>query len=113
MWALNHLRRKGRTQSLPLTGVSGSQPVSPVAQNLTGQAALARLLGSFHERARTGFDVHEQRLASLSDLLGQDRSRDERNRLNCTGYIANGVETTVSRRNILLPCEAGELSGAA
>src|SRR6516225_5688510 len=32
--ALNHLRRKGRTQSFPLGGVSGSQPISPVAQHL-------------------------------------------------------------------------------
>jgi RNA polymerase sigma-70 factor (ECF subfamily) len=35
--ALNHLRRKGRTQSFPLAGVSGSQPISPVAQQLAGR----------------------------------------------------------------------------
>jgi RNA polymerase sigma-70 factor, ECF subfamily len=52
--ALNHLRRKGRTQSLPLGGISGSQPVSPVAQNLIG---------------REGTPSSQMRQAELSDLV--------------------------------------------
>ena len=35
--ALNHLRRKGRNASLSLGGVSGSQPISPVAKHLEGR----------------------------------------------------------------------------
>ena len=52
--ALNHLRRKGRTQNLPLGGVSGSQPVPPVAQDLVG---------------REGTPSTELRQAELSGLV--------------------------------------------
>jgi RNA polymerase sigma-70 factor, ECF subfamily len=52
--ALNHLRRKGRTQNLPLGGASGSQPVSPVAQGLVG---------------REGTPSGQLRQAELSDLV--------------------------------------------
>jgi RNA polymerase sigma-70 factor (ECF subfamily) len=52
--ALNHLRRKGRTQSLPLGGASGSQPVAPVAQGLVG---------------REGTPSGQMRQAELSDLV--------------------------------------------
>ena len=40
--ALNHLRRKGRNPSVSLGGVSGSQPVSPVAKHLEGREGTPR-----------------------------------------------------------------------
>ena len=52
--ALNHLRRKGRNQSLSLGGVSGSQPVSPVAKHLEG---------------REGTPSAQMRQTELSDLV--------------------------------------------
>ena len=52
--ALNHLRRKGRTPSLSLGGVSGSQPVSPVAKHLEG---------------REGTPSAQMRQAELSDVV--------------------------------------------
>ena len=52
--ALNHLRRKGRNRSLPLGGVSSSQPVSPVATHLEG---------------REGTPSAQMRQAELSDLV--------------------------------------------
>jgi RNA polymerase sigma-70 factor, ECF subfamily len=52
--ALNHLRRKGRTSSLPLGGATGSQPISPVAKNLVG---------------REGTPSAQVRQAELSDLV--------------------------------------------
>jgi RNA polymerase sigma-70 factor (ECF subfamily) len=52
--ALNHLRRKGRNKSLSLGGVSGSQPVSPVAKHLEG---------------REGTPSAQMRQTELSDLV--------------------------------------------
>jgi RNA polymerase sigma-70 factor, ECF subfamily len=52
--ALNHLRRKGRNQSLPLGGASSSQPISPVAKHLEG---------------REGTPSGPMRQAELSDLV--------------------------------------------
>ena len=52
--ALNHLRRKGRSQSLALGGTTGSQPVSPVAKLLDG---------------REGTPSAQMRQAELSDLV--------------------------------------------
>lgn len=52
--ALNHLRRKGRSRSLPLGDASSSQPVSPVAKQLAG---------------REGTPSAQMRQAELSDLV--------------------------------------------
>jgi RNA polymerase sigma-70 factor, ECF subfamily len=52
--ALNHLRRKGRTTSLPLGGATGSQPISPVAKGLVG---------------REGTPSAQVRQAELTDLV--------------------------------------------
>ncbi len=52
--ALNHLRRKGRSQSLPLGGASGSQPISPVGKQLEG---------------REGTPSAQMRQTELSDLV--------------------------------------------
>jgi RNA polymerase sigma-70 factor, ECF subfamily len=52
--ALNNLRRKGRTTSLPLGGGTGSQPISPVAKGLVG---------------REGTPSAQVRQAELSDLV--------------------------------------------
>jgi RNA polymerase sigma-70 factor, ECF subfamily len=52
--ALNHLRRKGRNPSVPLGGITGSQPISPVAKHLEG---------------REGTPSAQMRQAELSDLV--------------------------------------------
>jgi RNA polymerase sigma-70 factor (ECF subfamily) len=52
--ALNHLRRKGRSQSLALGDASSSQPVSPIARQLAG---------------REGTPSAQMRQAELSDLV--------------------------------------------
>jgi RNA polymerase sigma-70 factor, ECF subfamily len=52
--ALNHLRRKGRNQSLSLGESTGSQPISPVAKQLEG---------------REGTPSAQMRKAELSDLV--------------------------------------------
>jgi RNA polymerase sigma-70 factor (ECF subfamily) len=52
--ALNHLRRKGRSQSLPLGDASSSQPVSPIVKQLAG---------------REGTPSAQMRQTELSDLV--------------------------------------------
>ena len=86
--ALNHLRRKGRNRSLPLGGVSGSQPVSPVATHLEGrestpstqlrQAELSNLvrdaLGTLNEDQKMAVLLNkfeEMSYAEIGDVMGR------------------------------------------
>ena len=86
--ALNHLRRKGRNRSLPLGGVSGSQPVSPVATHLEGrestpstqlrQAELSNLvrdaLGTLNEDQKIAVLLNkfeDMSYAEIADVMGR------------------------------------------
>ena len=86
--ALNHLRRKGRNRSLPLGGVSGSQPVSPVATHLEGrestpstqlrQAELSNLvrdaLGTLNEDQKMAVLLNkfeDMSYAEIADVMGR------------------------------------------
>jgi RNA polymerase sigma-70 factor (ECF subfamily) len=86
--ALNHLRRKGRSSSLPLGGASGSQPISPVAKHLvdreatpSAQVRQVELSGLVHDAlAALGEDqkmavllnkFEEMSYAEIADVMGR------------------------------------------
>jgi hypothetical protein len=48
---------------------------------------LTRGVESGQERARTDLDVQDESLGPFSDLLGHDRRRDQRYRLNRSGHV--------------------------
>jgi hypothetical protein len=63
-----------------------------------GLGQLAGGLERLHEGARADLDVEHQCAGALGDLLGHDRRRDQRDRLDRAGHVAQGVELLVCGR---------------
>ena len=70
---------------------------SATAQRRSASAPALRARPLRQERAAADLDVHDQSLGALRDLLRQDRRRDERDRLDGGGGVAQRVEDAVGR----------------
>ena len=62
--------------------------------------ACCRLQGR-HERARTGLYVHDQTVDPFGEFLTQDTCRDQWNRLDSRGHVAQRVDPPVCRGQII------------
>ena len=60
-------------------------------------ASSRALVDVLHERAGADLDVEHQRAGALGDLLAHDRGRDQRDRLDGAGDVAQRVELLVRR----------------
>ncbi len=96
------LDRLGTSLALPIATPSGwSMSVSRRAPRRPSRAAerrrasaraSARAAARGQERAAADLDVHHERVGALGDLLREDRRRDERDRLDGRGGVAQRVE---------------------
>ena len=77
---------------------------APDATSVMLSASARGIAWTRHERTVAHLDVHHQRVEPCSQLLGQDRRRDERDALDGGGHVAHAVEPLVGG------CQVGGLA---
>ena len=101
---LAHLERVARRQPQRGLHVGEQRDRRDAVVAAEGDHRLGELPGArdvLHERAGADLDVQHERAGALGDLLAHDRARDERDRLDGAGDVAQGVELLVGRGQVV------------